>query len=69
MDEIVAQIKVLSQMSEGFAAKRMDQAIKKALAGQHLSDFDSSSDQVICDDENNSFSHSPVYIHQFSDAT
>lgn len=44
MDEIVAQIKVLSQMSEDFAAKRMDKAIKKALAGQHLSDFDSSSD-------------------------
>ena len=38
--ELARQIETLASLSEDFAARRMDVAIKGALAGHHLDDFD-----------------------------
>ncbi len=40
-DEIAAQIQRLADMSDDFAAKRMDASIKRALAGHSLDEFES----------------------------
>lgn len=40
-DAIRLKVKALGELSEHYAAKRMDANIKKALAGHHLTDFES----------------------------
>lgn len=45
VDAIRHEIERVSQLSDDFAAKRMDSNIKKALSGHHLNDFDNASSE------------------------